>query len=52
MTALSSFKNYTDNLPIQNKKMPVLFTSHGSPMDIPLTNEQKPFWNSLFELGN
>ena len=31
--------------------MPVLFTSHGSPMDIPLSKEEKPFWNSLFELG-
>jgi 4,5-DOPA dioxygenase extradiol len=51
MTTLSSFKNYTDYLPTQSKKMPVLFTSHGSPMDIPLSNEQKPFWNSLFELG-
>jgi 4,5-DOPA dioxygenase extradiol len=51
MNTLGSFKNYTDTLPTQSKKMPVLFTSHGSPMDIPLTNEQKPFWNSLFELG-
>lgn len=31
--------------------MPVLFTSHGSPMDIPLSKDEKPFWNSLFELG-
>lgn len=31
--------------------MPVLFTSHGSPLDIPLTKEQRPFWNTLFELG-
>jgi 4,5-DOPA dioxygenase extradiol len=51
MTTLSSFKNYTDNLPKQSKKMPVLFTSHGNPMDIPLTNEQRPFWKTLFELG-
>ena len=51
MTTLSSFKNYTDNFPTQGKKLPVLFTSHGSPIDIPLSNEQKPFWNSLFELG-
>jgi len=31
--------------------MPVLFTSHGNPMDIPLSKEQRPFWNALFELG-
>jgi 4,5-DOPA dioxygenase extradiol len=51
MTTLSSFKNYTDALPEQSKKMPVLFTSHGNPMDIPLSNEERPFWNTLFELG-
>jgi 4,5-DOPA dioxygenase extradiol len=48
---LSSFKTFTDTLPTQGKKMPVLFTSHGSPMDIPLSREQRPFWNSLHELG-
>jgi len=31
--------------------MPVLFTSHGSPMDIPLKKEEYPFWKSLHELG-
>ncbi len=31
--------------------MPVLFTSHGNPMDIPLSKEERPFWNALFELG-
>jgi 4,5-DOPA dioxygenase extradiol len=51
MGSLSSFKNFTDTLPNQNKKMPVLFTSHGSPMDIPLSKEERPFWNALFELG-
>ncbi|WP_017730156.1 dioxygenase family protein [Nafulsella turpanensis] len=51
MSTLSSFKNFTDMLPRQSKLMPVLFTSHGSPMDIPLTKEEKPFWNTLFELG-
>jgi 4,5-DOPA dioxygenase extradiol len=48
---LSSFKNYTDTLPIQGGKMPVLFTSHGSPMDIPLSKDEKPFWNALYNLG-
>lgn len=52
MGSLTSFKNFSDTLPSQNRKMPVLFTSHGSPMDIPLTREERPFWNALFELGN
>ena len=38
-------------LPKQSNKMPVLFTSHGSPFDIPLTKEERPFWNTLYELG-
>jgi len=52
MGTLSSFKKFTDALPLQSKTMPVLFTSHGSPMDIPRTKEERPFWNALFELGN
>lgn len=52
MGSLTSFKNFSDTLSSQNRKMPVLFTSHGSPMDIPLTREERPFWNALFELGN
>lgn len=51
MGTLSSFKKYTDELPIQNRKLPVLFTSHGSPLDIPVSREERPFWNALFELG-
>ena len=51
MGSLSSFKNFTDTLQTQSQRMPVLFTSHGSPMDIPLSKDEKPFWNSLFELG-
>jgi 4,5-DOPA dioxygenase extradiol len=51
MGTLSSFKSFTDTLPTQGKRMPVLFTSHGSPMDIPLSRDERPFWNSLFELG-
>lgn len=43
MGSLGSFKSFTDSLPKQSKLMPVLFTSHGSPMDIPLTKEQRPF---------
>lgn len=48
---LGGFKYFTDNLPKQGKKMPVLFTSHGNPMDIPMSREERPFWNTLFELG-
>lgn len=51
MGSLSSFKSFTDQLPVQGKRMPVLFTSHGNPMDIPLSKEQRPFWNSLYQLG-
>ncbi len=51
MGTLSSFKNFTDSLPNQGKRLPVLFTSHGNPMDIPMTAEQRPFWKTLLELG-
>ena len=51
MGTLSSFKLFTDALPLQGKKMPVLFTSHGSPMDIPLSRDDRPFWKALYELG-
>lgn len=50
-TTLSGLKAFADHLPVQGRKMPVLFTSHGSPMDIPLTKEQRPFWHALYELG-
>lgn len=48
---LSKLKTFTDTLPVQPRKLPVLFTSHGNPMDIPLSKEQRPFWNTLFDLG-
>ena len=48
---LMEFENITRTLPKQGKKMPVLFTSHGNPMDIPMTKEQRPFWNTLYTLG-
>jgi 4,5-DOPA dioxygenase extradiol len=51
MNTLSSLKAFTDRLPIQGKPMPVLFTSHGDPMDIPLSRQERAFWNALFELG-
>lgn len=48
---LKEFEKITDGMGKQGKKLPVLFTSHGNPMDIPMTKEQRPFWNTLFELG-
>ena len=51
MRKLSSFKHFTDTLTLKNKKMPVLFTSHGNPMDIPLSREERRFWQALYELG-
>ena len=51
MGTLADLKIITDELPTQEKKMPVLFTSHGNPMDIPVSREERPFWNKLFELG-
>ncbi len=51
MASLGSFKNYTDSLPIQGNKMPVLFTSHGNPFDIVKTKEERVFWNTLHKLG-
>jgi 4,5-DOPA dioxygenase extradiol len=51
MSSLSKLKAYTDSLPIQSKKMPVLFTSHGSPMDIPVSRDERPFWERLYQLG-
>jgi len=51
MTNLTGLKQYTDKLLFQSKKMPVLFTSHGNPMNIPRTREELPFWNALYYLG-
>lgn len=51
MEKLSGFRKYVDKLPAQGSNMPVLFTSHGNPMDIPLTKEERPFWNRLYRLG-
>ena len=51
MNGLEDLKKYTDHLPKQSKKMPVLFTSHGNPMDIPVSKEDRPFWMKLYDLG-
>jgi 4,5-DOPA dioxygenase extradiol len=57
LTALTTMGTLTDlhalssSLPVQSKTMPVLFTSHGNPMDIPLSRADRPFWKALYELG-
>lgn len=51
MNKLVDLKKYTDSLPKQSKKMPVLFTSHGNPMDIPVSREERIFWMNLYNLG-
>lgn len=51
MSSLGSLKAFTDGLPTQSKRMPVLFTSHGSPMDIPVSRDDRPFWQSLYDMG-
>lgn len=51
MNKLTDLQKYTDSLPKQRKKMPVLFTSHGNPMDIPISREERAFWMKLYQLG-
>lgn len=51
MNKLSDLEKFTAGLPKQAKKMPVLFTSHGNPMDIPVSREDRAFWMKLFQLG-
>lgn len=51
MGTLSSFKKFTDDLPVQSKRTPVLFTSHGNPFDITKSKEERAFWNELHKLG-
>lgn len=48
---LQDFAKITNVLPKQTKRMPVLFTSHGNPMDIPVPKEKRAFWQKLYELG-
>lgn len=48
---LKEFEKITSTFSTQSKKLPVLFTSHGNPMDIPMTKEERPFWNTLYNLG-
>jgi 4,5-DOPA dioxygenase extradiol len=47
---LHAFEKITDGLS-NSDKLPVLFTSHGNPMDIPLPLKANPFLQSLSTLG-
>lgn len=47
---LQALDNMLDELPT-SQKLPVLFTSHGNPMDIPLPLYGNPFLNYLGDLG-
>ncbi|UBM58282.1 dioxygenase [Marinilongibacter aquaticus] len=51
MGNLKELQNFAEGLKKQDVMMPVLFTSHGNPMDIPLDREERPFWKALYELG-
>ena len=51
ISTLTGLADYARELPRQDRKMPVLFTSHGNPMDIPLSKEERSFWMKLYELG-
>ena len=49
---LKEFEKLTTELPEQGKRLPVLFTSHGNPLDITATREERAFWKALYDLGN
>jgi len=47
MSSLKSFAKMTNDLPVQDKKMPVLFMGHGSPMNGIEDNEFTRKWESI-----
>lgn len=49
MATLSAFNKLTENLPIQEKMMPVLFIGHGSPMNGIQDNEFSARWRKMAE---
>jgi 4,5-DOPA dioxygenase extradiol len=51
MGTLSGLRTFAETLPVQSKRMPVLFTSHGNPFDIIRSRDERPFWNRLHILG-
>lgn len=52
MGTLTDFRKITDELAVQGTRMPVLFTSHGNPMDIVRSTAERPLWQALHDLGN
>lgn len=44
--------NSNSHMAKTQKKIPVLFTSHGNPMSIILPKEEHVFWDKLYNLGN
>ena len=51
MNTIKNFINFTDKFKSQSQNLPVLFTSHGNPWDIPKSKEERPFWATLYNLG-
>lgn len=47
MTTLGAFNNFTKGLPKNERKMPVLFVGHGSPMNGIENNEFSQYWAKL-----
>jgi 4,5-DOPA dioxygenase extradiol len=47
MIGLGSFKQFTDDLPVQEQSMPVLFIGHGSPMNAIENNAFTLAWQQL-----
>ena len=47
MSTLSAFNSFTNDLPYQDVKMPVLFVGHGSPMNAIEDNEFSSRWKKM-----
>ncbi len=47
MSTLNDLEKFTDGLPVQDRKMPVLFVGHGSPMNGIENNEFSATWAKL-----
>ncbi|MCX8081646.1 MAG: dioxygenase [Bacteroidia bacterium] len=50
LNTLSELLYWLDLQPTTHK-LPAIFTSHGNPMDIIKSRTERPFWNTLYELG-
>src|SRR4051794_2625343 len=47
MTSLPAFRKFTNQLPLQEESMPVLFIGHGSPMNGIEDNEFSQRWTTM-----